>query len=172
MDGSIERLRTPRLVMRRIAPGDLDDMAALFALPEVVAHRPNPEPDSAAASSGRLDRDLAHWRAHGFGRWAVACDGRVVGFGGLSLKADVLGLNLSYHLHPAAWGRGYAGEIVEASIEAGFAGLGAPRIVGMVRPANPRSARVLERAGFVDEGDTTLGGAPIRVFALTRARSA
>jgi len=37
-----------------------------------------------------------------------------------------------------------------------------------VRPANPASRRVLERAGFVSEGEVDYGGSPITLLARGR----
>lgn len=163
---NVRHWRTERLAMRPVARGDAGFMRDLFALPELVAHRPHPVPDSAEASARRLARDLAHWDAHDFGRWVLERDGAAVGFGGLTLRPDVAGLNISYHLHPAHWRNGYAREFVHGAVRVAFADLRAPRVAGMVRSANPASQRVLEAAGFEFESLAELDGAPTRVLAL------
>ncbi|MFH5923275.1 GNAT family N-acetyltransferase [Roseomonas xinghualingensis] len=157
--------RTARLALRPPGPADLDFLVGLFARPELVAHRPHPEPDSAEACAARLERDMAHWRRYGFGRWAVELDGTLIGFGGLTRKAGFEGLNLSYHLHPDAWGQGYASELAAEALAVAFRPLAARKVIGLVRPANPESRHVLERAGFLPEAEVMLDGAPSLLLA-------
>ncbi len=87
-------------------------MVNLFARPELVAHRPHPEPDSPEFSKTRLEHTIGHWRRYGFGRWAIERDGTLIGFGGVTHKEGFEGLNMSYHLHPDGWKKGYASELV------------------------------------------------------------
>lgn len=164
-EAAVARRQTARLSLRPPAQADLRFVVDLFARPELVAHRPNPEPDSAEASATRLERDMAHWQRHGFGRWAIERDGTLIGFGGLTHKADFEGLNVSYHLHPDAWGMGYASEVLAEALSVAFDQLEAERVIGLVRPANPASRRVLERVGFVPEGEVLLEGAPTVLLA-------
>ena len=159
---------TERLHLRPIRPDDLSDLTALFALPETVAHRPQPAVDPPDVSRARLDRALDHWREHRFGTWAIAADGRTIGFGGLTRRTGYEGLNISYHLFPHSWRRGYATAFVNEAVAVAFGPLEATRVVGLVRPANPASRRVLERAGFVAEGEVDYGGAPITLLARYR----
>ncbi len=161
----IAHRRTVRLVLRPPHESDLGFVTDIFARHELVSHRPDPRPDSPEASAARLARDIAHWHEHGFGRWAAERDGRVIGFGGVTMRAGQDGLNISYHLHPDAWGRGYASELVAETLAVAFGLLGARRVVGLVRPANPASRRVLERAGFMVEAEVELGGAPTLLLA-------
>lgn len=153
--------KTKRLRLRKPAASDLDFLVGLFALPEMVAHRPRPIPDSPAQSAARLERDLAHWQQNGFGRWALETGDHLIGFGGLTHHAEIEGLNLSYHLHPDFWRRGFAGELAEEALRVAFDIIGAPRVVGLTRPVNPASRSVLERAGFVFEDEVEFEGAPI-----------
>ncbi|SFI35334.1 Protein N-acetyltransferase, RimJ/RimL family [Bosea sp. OK403] len=157
--------RSSRLVLRIPRPDDLDFVVALFQRPELVAHRPHPVPDTPAASAERLARDIAHWRQHGFGRWAIEQSGALIGFGGLTVKPGVEGLNLSYHLDPASWGQGFASEFVAEAMAVAFGPLRAGRVIGLVRPANPASRRVLEKSGFVFEREIMLEGAPTQQLA-------
>ncbi|RVA86507.1 N-acetyltransferase, partial [Mesorhizobium sp. M7A.F.Ca.CA.004.01.1.1] len=87
--------RSERLLLRRPAEADLDFLIDLFSRGELVAHRPDPVPDRAQQSAARLRRDIGHWDKHGFGRWAVEADGKLIGFGGVTVSADFDGLNPS-----------------------------------------------------------------------------
>ncbi|MFC2968950.1 GNAT family N-acetyltransferase [Acidimangrovimonas pyrenivorans] len=162
----LTRLATARLALRPVAAADIGFVAELFARPELTAHRPDPRPDSHAAVVARLEADGVHWARHGFGRWLLTAEDHPVGLGGLTVKDGFDGLNLSYHLHPDHWGKGYATEFARAALEVAFGPLRAPRVVGLVRPANPASRAVLERLGFRYERSLPLQGAPTDLFAL------
>ena len=161
--------RSERLLLRRPEQADLDFLVDLFSRPELVAHRPDPRPDTPQQSAARLARDIDHWDRHGFGRWAVEADGRLVGFGGVTVSNDFDGLNLSYHLHPSSWGQGYASELVMEALRAAFLTLEAERVIALARPANPASRRVLEKCGFTFDREVMLHGAPTGLFIVTAA---
>ncbi|QBY00929.1 N-acetyltransferase [Rhodophyticola sp. CCM32] len=158
--------RTARITCRPVEAADTPFYADLFARQEVVRHRPDPTPFDAARSATSLGKDLAHWTRHGFGRWALVHAGRVVGLGGLSLKFQHQGLNLSYHLLPDLWGQGLASEFVRGAIDYAGLALKAEEIYGLVRPANTPSIRVLEKAGFKHAGSHMMGGAPMTELRL------
>lgn len=155
---------TSRLLLRLPTLADQAFAAALYACPEVVAHRPVPTPDTPQQSAKRLCDDIEHWGRLGFGRWAIEASGRLIGFGGLTLSEKFAGLNLSYHLHPEIWRRGFATEFGRAALEFAFAVLGADRVMGLVRPANHASRRVLEKCGFEFVRDVDLHGAPADLY--------
>ena len=159
--------RSQRLLLRRPATADLDFVIDLFSRPKLVAHRPDPTPDTPQQSAARLARDVDHWDRHGFGRRAIEAGGKLVGFGGVTVSSDFDGLNLSYHLHPESWGHGYATELVGEALRSAFGPLHTERVVGLARPTNPASRRVLEKCGFVFERDVTLHGAPTMLFAIS-----
>ncbi|TIR43124.1 MAG: GNAT family N-acetyltransferase, partial [Mesorhizobium sp.] len=48
--------RTERLLLRRPKQADLEFLADLFSRPELVAHRPDPTPDTPQQSAARLAR--------------------------------------------------------------------------------------------------------------------
>lgn len=158
--------RTDRLLLRPPTLEDLHFLTELFARPELVAHRPVPQPDSPEESVARLAKDMAHWRQHGFGRFAVVAKDELIGFGGVTVSKEFDGLNLSYHLDPRSWGHGYATELVRGILTFAFEELGASRIIGLVRPANPASRRVLEKCGFCFESEVMLHGAPTNLYSL------
>jgi RimJ/RimL family protein N-acetyltransferase len=158
--------QTPRLILRPPAQSDLPFLTDMFSRPELTRHRPDPTPDDARASRERLARDMAHWAEHGFGRWAVLCDGQLVGFGGVARSLHYDALNLSYHLHPDYWGQGFASEIARAAVAFALHDLQAPLIIGLTRTINPASQRVLLGAGLVYQRDVLLYGEMTGLFEL------
>lgn len=163
--------RTARLCLRIPTEGDIDFLTRLFSRLELVAHRPVPRPDSPEESAARLARDIAHWKDHGFGRWAVEADGAPIGFGGVTVSKEFDCLNLSYHLQPESWGHGYATELVRETLAFAFDDLHADRVIGLVRTTNAASRRILEKCGFTFEREVMLHGAPTNMYALGEFRS-
>ncbi|MFL5011044.1 GNAT family N-acetyltransferase [Rhizobium sp. WSM4643] len=158
--------RTARLRLRIPMEGDIDFLTRLFSRPELVAHRPVPRPDTPAESAARLARDIGHWKDHGFGRWAVEANGTLIGFGGVTVSKEFDDLNLSYHLQPESWGQGYATELVRETLTFAFDNLHADRVIGLVRPVNAASKRILEKCGFTFDREVMLHGAPTNMYAF------
>jgi RimJ/RimL family protein N-acetyltransferase len=146
--------RTERLTLR---PPTGEDEASASAIYGRLQGAASP---LQAVGAARLQRDIDHWQKHGFGRWALERNGAVIGFGGLTYQPGFIGLNLSYHLHPDAWGQGLASEFAASAVVIAFRDLAAQKVIGLVRPTNFASRRVLEKAGLRLEGDFPYGGKP------------
>ncbi|TPM38092.1 GNAT family N-acetyltransferase [Mesorhizobium sp. B2-3-4] len=164
-----EARRTARLLLRPPVAADLDFVTRLFARPELVAHRPDPSPDTPQQSADRLLRDIGHWRDHGFGRWTIEAQGEPIGFGGVTVSKAFEGLNLSYHLRPESWGQGFATEVIRETLAFAFGHLHARRVIGLVRTANIASRRVLEKNDFRFEREVMLHDAPTNLYLLEPA---
>jgi len=91
-------------------------------------------------------------RRDGCAPWAVIskADGRIIGWGGLYQDPfdPGWGVEVGYSFRPQAWGRGYATELVAASLETGDKVLHLPEVRAFARPNNAASRRVLEKSGF------------------------
>jgi RimJ/RimL family protein N-acetyltransferase len=145
-----QQLLTARL---HLSAPRLHDAPALFAFmgdAEVMRHTYR------QASLRSMRRHIAGhaWQARrlGFGCWTVRHEGRVVGFGGLNDDPfdPGYGPEVAYFFAREAWGKGFAGELVAASLaEARRARL--PAVRAFVHPDNAASRRVLERGGFAVE---------------------
>ncbi len=159
-----QKRSTERLTLRMPLAEDLRFLTMLFALPEIVAHRPVPKPDTPAQSAARLAAEQAHWQEHRFGRWIVQSQDQVIGIGGLNWMPAYGALNLSYHFDPAVWGQGFASELAREALAFAFVELKAERVMGLVRPGHPASRRVLQKCGFTYEAPLDLRGAPIDRF--------
>ncbi len=107
-----------------------------------------------------LDATRRHLRVHearraqdGFAPWILRAlpSDEVIGWGGLAIDPDVpeYGPEVVYIFAPEVWGRGFATELVRASLDVAFGELGLPWVGAFTRPANLASARVLEKCGFV-----------------------
>lgn len=167
MTGWPDQVTTPTLTGHRIAANDLAFLTALMSRPEMNAHKPDPTPPSDASVATTLAADLAHWQRHGIGRFVVSLQDTPIGLCGLTHRAGMEGLNLSYHLSPSNWGQGHASALVVALVHLAGEHAAERLIYGLARPANPASARVLTKNGFTKDGDLILGGAPTTRYTRT-----
>ena len=141
---------TPSLLLRAF---EAADAKALFAfMRDASAMQHTYVAPSLEHCAARLSAYESMRPALGFAPWVARRIGTddVVGWGGLSLDPDEpgWGLEVSYAFAPSAWGRGYATELVQASLAHAFAVLSAPEVHAFARPENAASVRVLAKCGF------------------------
>jgi RimJ/RimL family protein N-acetyltransferase len=143
-------LRTERLELRPPCASDFDLICDLNRDPRVMATLGGPQ--SAAESSAWLERQLAHFEAHGYGRYVVSRAARFVGFVGLSRtdfeRGLVPGIEVAWRLAFEHWGHGYATEAARAVIDEGFARFGLSEVIAVTSACNVPSRRVMERLGM------------------------
>lgn len=172
-------LRTERLELRPFAPGDRDDLHALFTDAAVRRFLLDGQLVGRDWVATEIRASEARFREGGAGIWAVrergpesrpaATDGAavgtariagrgspVVGFVGYRPFFEPPELQLLYGFLPDCWGRGYATEAAGAAIRYGFDALGLEEIRAATDPPNEGSIRVLERLGF-DRIDCSTG---------------
>jgi [ribosomal protein S5]-alanine N-acetyltransferase len=158
-DGTDQRmpiLESARLLLRPLTLADAHHFARLFG-----------GDWDAVRQTGRMpyppsERAIRRWIA---GHIAVGShafllirkeDSAVLGSGGFGGSSGRIGrvVELGYGLGRAYWGRGYATEAVGAMLDHARS-IGLRRLEAYSFVDNPASARVLEKAGFVNLGVTT-----------------
>jgi ribosomal-protein-alanine N-acetyltransferase len=144
-------LETERLVLRSMVADDLERLLGIFGDAAVMAAF-DEEPFNREQVRRWLERNLDHQRRHGYGLFAVCLkdDGRLIGDCGLELM-EVAGeqvAELGYDFRRDHWNQGYATEAACAVRDYAFTSLRLPRLVSLIRPGNPASARVAEKTGL------------------------
>jgi RimJ/RimL family protein N-acetyltransferase len=151
------QLETKRLLIRDFTPADVDAVYAYSSDPEVVRFMAFP-PSTLEGTREHIARciELAHAQPR---RWydmgiVLKSTGQIIG--GVAL--DVFDREhdeaaCSYLLNRAAWGHGYATEALTEMVRFGFAVLGLQRIADSCDVENIASARVMEKCGFLFEGE-------------------
>jgi len=152
MNEAVKMLETPRLLLRRWRPDDLEPFAQLNADPEVMEFFPATL--SRAESDAFSVRVREHFDTHGFGLYAVELkDGTpFAGFVGLSL-ADfdshfTPAVEIGWRLARESWGTGIATEAALRVLDHAFESLELEEVVSFTAAANLRSRRVMERIGL------------------------
>jgi RimJ/RimL family protein N-acetyltransferase len=151
---SLLPLRTARLTLRTMVPADAPTLAAYRNDADVARYQEWPMPylpaDAERMLSGQADvHDVTR------GQWvqiAVEHDGVVVGDVAVGWDDSGAVPVLGYTLSPAAQGKGFAAEAVEAIVDGLFAEFGVHRITASLDPQNVASMRVIEPLGFRLEG--------------------
>ena len=161
-------IETERLLLRIVRPKDLDDLAGLFADPDVVKYIGDGQPSSREEAAKAVDSMIAHWQNHGFGRW-IATDkvnGAFIGFGGLR---SLFGTpEVVYHLTKKNWGKGFATELAGAALRFGFEERGFDRIVAITKPPNLASIHVMEKLGMQFEKNAQYYDLDVLQYSITR----
>jgi RimJ/RimL family protein N-acetyltransferase len=150
-----------------IRPDDLDDLASLFADPDVVRYVGDGKTADRDEAEVALQSIIRHWQTHGFGRW-VAVDKHTGKFAGLGGLRSLFGTpEVVYHLAKENWGKGYATELGNAALRFGF-DRGFERIVAIAKPLNVVSIRVMEKLGMRFEKNATYYNLDVVQYGITR----
>lgn len=147
-------LQTARLTIRPMTRDDLEFVVRHFTDPEVNRFLLDAETYTAEEAAAIVDFYLEPHRPT-YCRWVLVRreDGAPIGTCGYHRwdhhhrKAEI-----GYDLAPAAQGRGYMTEALTAVLAHGFGPMGLHRVEAMVATANERSAALLRRLQFQQEG--------------------
>jgi RimJ/RimL family protein N-acetyltransferase len=151
-------LRTTRLRLTPLAPEHAEAYAAW--MPDEDARR-----ETAAAH--------AHWRAHGFGPWAVLERDRFVGFAEVHYAGGGID-GIAPDEVEAGWviaddrrSQGLATEAMTAAIADAWSRARTDHLVAYIRPWNAASIRVAEKLGFRIRGEGhARSGDPATIYVL------
>jgi len=138
----------------RLRPTRMSDAPALFAfLGDAAAMRHTHSFADLRACRRHLAGHEWQRRRRGYAPWTVIdkAAGAIVGWGGLLEDPfdPGWGIEVGYWFASAAWGKGYATELVRACLAEARDRLHLSELRAFVRPGNAASQRVLEKAGLV-----------------------
>ena len=151
------RIKTARLTIRPLTLADASFMLELASDPEWLRYIGDRGiHDLASARNWIESGPMTSCREHGFGlhRVGLGHDDTPIGICGLLQRDGRVGPELGFALLPAFRGLGYAREAAEAIIEQTRRdNLGLSPIYAIVTPDNLTSKALLDRLGFVPDGD-------------------
>ncbi len=149
-----------RFRLRPFRERDLDELARLYADPDVMRY---------IAEGKTLDRGLA-WRAlagflgqrelRGYATWAIEDQrtGVFVGECGPSFREDLPSIEIGWLVDPRRQGQGIATEVARAAIDWCFAHLEVDRLCSVIHPDNAASIRVALKLGAERQGQIPIFG--------------
>ena len=163
---SLDSFSTARLDAERLTADHWDDLRRMDQDEGFMAELGGVRDE--AGTRAYLERNLAHWAAHGFGLWMLRDrrSGAVIGRAVLR-HLDVDGIDeveTGYGFLPDLWGRGLATEIARACVHTGRERVGLASVVGITLPTNAASQQVMRKAGLQYERDILHAGQPHLLF--------
>ena len=150
-----QTIETRRLVLRPFRLEDAEDMFRNWASdPEVTYFLTWPTHQSVDVTRFVLNGWLSHYEDGGFFNWAIELkeSGSVVGsIAVVRLEENIDAAEIGYCLGRAFWGRGIMPEALRAVINYLFDTVGVNRICACHDVKNPKSGRVMAKAGMKRE---------------------
>lgn len=142
-------IKTQRLVLRRAAMDDLEDLHQVFSHPMAMRYWDSPPYESIEQTEWLLAAMVAASPSDS-DDFVVEHDGRAIGKAGCWQIGEI-----GFILHPEHWGKGLAHEALSAAIPHIFATLPVDRLKADVDPRNSASLKLLSRLGFSEVGRAT-----------------
>lgn len=147
--------RTERLTVRRLGPGHVSDLVAVYGDRETVRWVDDGEPLSLEEAERWIEVTERNYRLRGYGMAALTLTdtGEVVGFCGIVRPGGQEEDEVKYALLRSRWGQGLATEAVEGMLAHGARRLGLEEIIATVAAENDASLRVLHKVGMEPLGE-------------------
>ncbi len=174
-----QRIETQRLILRRFKTEDADDMFTNWASdPEVTRYLTWPAHTSVEVTGYLLSDWVSRYENGGYFNWAMEYrkTGRVIGnISVVRLNENIEAAEIGYCMGKAYWGQGLMPEALKAVIDYLFDVAGMNRISAGHDVNNPKSGRVMDKAGMRLEGilracgRNNLGICDIALHAIIRA---
>lgn len=148
-------VRTERLVLRRPRRRDAPAIFGAYASdPEVTRHLTWRTHASLADTHQFLDRADRGWSTGADNPYVAWLGDRLVGATGLT-RVGPTRMRTGYLVARPLWGQGFAGEMLRGMVQLASDLRLCDTVEALVDPANARSVRVLEKAGFAPDGQAT-----------------
>ncbi|MDB5034616.1 MAG: family acetyltransferase [Chlorobi bacterium] len=148
-------IETPRLLLREFTREDIDDLHAIVSDPITMKFYPGPLTRQQAIDW--IERSMASYAEHGFGRWGTIekSSGTMIGHCGI-INATVDGrdvIDIGYIITHPLHGLGYATEAAAAVRDHAFGALEIPAIHANMAQDHHASSRVAEKIGMTRIGE-------------------
>ena len=164
-------LETERLILRRLVPGDLEDLYELYRDPEMRRYYPE------GTLTLEETREELEWFLDGhprhpeLGLWATIYKetGQFVGRCGLLPWTidEKFEVEIAYMIAKSHSRQGLGSEVAKALVRYGFGELGLTRLIALIDEDHVASIKTAESAGLRFERDLTLDGSPCLVYSIT-----
>lgn len=144
-------IETERLILRRLTLADAEFILGLLNEPSFLRFVGDKGVRNLdGARDYILKGPLASYAQFGFGLYLTQLkDGEVpIGICGLLKRESLEDVDVGFAFLPQFWSKGYAFESASAVVVYGKRFFGLKRIVGLVKPDNRGSIRVLEKMGL------------------------
>jgi ribosomal-protein-alanine N-acetyltransferase len=146
-------LETERLRLRQVRPEDAK-LVYRYLSDDEASRYVDFKADSLRWAQGHVQNLRRHYRHREWLRWAIErkADGLYLGMCGYHGFFGEHRAEIGYELGREHWNQGVITEVLRTVVPFGFAEMGLHRIQAWAATANGASVRVLQKAGFTEEG--------------------
>ena len=157
---------TPRLILRQFTEADAPLILSLNSDPEIVKYVHEPTLKTVEQAEKILQDIILTQYKNNLGRWAIhtRSDMNFIGWCGLKYRPELDEIDLGYRLMQKAWGKGFATEAAQHSLEHGFTKLNLKLITGRAHIENIASIKVLEKIGMNFIGESIVDECPVKTY--------
>lgn len=151
-----QKIETQRMLLRRFNIEDADDMYSNWASdPEVTRYLTWPAHASVEVTRNLLTDWVTRYKDGGYFNWVMEYKetGKVIGnISVVKLNESIEAADMGYCMSRAYWGKGLMPEALTAVIKYLFEVVGLNRVAACHDVKNPKSGRVMDKAGMRQEG--------------------
>ena len=151
-----KRMETDRLILRKYVIEDAEDMYNNWASdPEVTKFLTWPTHPSVDITRMLLQDWIPKYEDGGYFNWVIELkeNGRAIGnISVVRLKEEIEAAEIGYCMSRAYWGQGIMPEALRAVMDFLFDEVGLNRVAAYHDANNPKSGRVMDKAGMKFEG--------------------
>ncbi len=148
-------LETERLRLRQIEESDASSLMNYLTDPEVMEYYGLAPFQSIKDALNEISWYQSIFKENTGIRWGITLKGEdeIIGSCGfLNMSPQNYRTEVGYELSKQYWGKGIAGEALDAVLSYGFESMNLQRIQALIEPPNVASIRLVEKHGFVREG--------------------
>ena len=159
---------TPRLILRQFTKADAPLIFQLNSDPKIVKYVHEPVLEREEQAQIIINNIILPQYKRKLGRWAIHIkDGmEFIGWCGLKYRPELDEIDLGYRLIKKAWGKSYATEAAQNTLDHGFKKLDIRLITGRAHIENIASIKILEKIGMQFIGEGIVDDCLVRTYTL------
>lgn len=163
-------LQTPRLILRQFTEADAPLILSLNSDPEVVKYLHEPTLQTVEHAAQIINDIILPQYKNNLGRWAIHTKDNMnfIGWCGLKYRPEIDEIDLGYRFMQKAWGKGFATEAAQHTLDYGLNDLQLKLITGRAHIENIASIKVLEKIGMDYVGEGIVDDCPVRTYTKSK----
>jgi ribosomal-protein-alanine N-acetyltransferase len=168
---SLNTIQTARLTLHLLKHEDCSSLYKIYQSDGVLEYFPNPFPPSMEKVERFIAMQQKHWQEFGYGNWVMMIGEKseIIGWAGLQYVPELDETEVGYLLDRSYWGRGFATEAAQASLQFGFERHNLDHVIALVHPKNLASIRVIEKCSMKYQDTLELWGIKLMRFFINNS---
>jgi len=161
---------TSRLILRQFTLADAPLIQQLNSDPEVLKYLHEPLLETEEQAKIVLENIILPQYKNNLGRWAIHTkdNNGFIGWCGLKYRPELDEIDLGYRLKKSAWGKGFALEAAQHTLDHGFNQLHLKTITGCAHIENTASLKILEKIGMQFIKEVIIDNCPVKAYSISK----